>query len=80
MARVGLHRLVRAAFYAARVSVAAGVAGGAGDNEGVSDPHLAARFFAPRPARRGALTPHWNVSFVRRHSASSLSCAERSVA
>ena len=36
---------------------------------GVSDPHLAAPFFAPRPARRGSLTPDVHVTFIRRDSA-----------
>ena len=44
----------------------------------MSDPHLAAPFFAPGPALRGSLTPHLHVSSVRSHSASSLSVAERS--
>lgn len=69
MEPVGLHGLFRAAFYAARVSVAAGVDAGVGDNEGVSDPHLAAPFFAPRPARWGSLTPHMHVTVVRQNRA-----------
>jgi hypothetical protein len=39
------------------------------DSGGVSDPHLAALFFAPRPARRGSLTPHMHVTIVRRDRA-----------
>lgn len=36
---------------------------------GVSDPHLAAPFFAPRAARRGSLTPHMQVTIIRRDGA-----------
>jgi hypothetical protein len=35
----------------------------------VSDPHLAAPFFAPRAARRGSLTPHLQVTIIRRDNA-----------
>ena len=70
----------RAALYAARVVAGAGISVTVGDERGVSDPHLAAPFFAPGPVLRGSLTPHLRVSFVRLHSASSLSCARHSAA
>ena len=43
---------------------------------GVSDPHLAAPFFAPRAARRGSLTPHMQVTIIRRDSAMPVTTAE----
>jgi hypothetical protein len=43
---------------------------------GVSDPHLAAPFFAPRPALRGSLTPHMHVTIVRRDGAMPVTPAE----
>jgi hypothetical protein len=39
---------------------------------GVSDPHSAAPFFAPRPVRRGSLTPRLHVAVVRRNCAPSV--------
>jgi hypothetical protein len=45
-----------------------------------SDPHLAAPYFAPGRALRASLTPRVHVSFVRSHSASSLSGAGHSAA
>ena len=41
----------------------------AGRQRGVSDPHLAAPFFAPRPALRGSLTSHMHVTIIRRDGA-----------
>jgi hypothetical protein len=35
----------------------------------MSDPHLAAPFFAPRAARRRSLTPYMQVTIIRRDSA-----------
>jgi hypothetical protein len=45
---------------------------GAGRSGGVSDPHLAAPFFAPRPALKGSLTPHMKVTIIRRDGAMSV--------
>ena len=70
----------RAALFAARVLVRAAVDVPVCDKRGVSDPHLAAPFFAPGPAPRGSLTPHLHVPVVRRHNASSLSQAGHSAA
>jgi hypothetical protein len=42
------------------------------DNRGVSDPDFAAPFFAPRPVRRGSLTPRMHVAVVRRNRAPSV--------
>ena len=65
-ARRGIHKWLsmlhfarchRAALYAARVLVRANVSVTVADKRGVSDPHLAAPFFAPRPARRGRSRP-----------------------
>lgn len=70
----------RAALFAARVLVRAAVDVTAGDKRGVSDPHLAAPFFAPGPTLRGSLTPHLRVSLVRLRRPSSLPCAGHSAA
>ena len=48
--------LTPAAFCAAGFGIRATVAAERRDNRGVSDPHWAAPFFAPGPARRGSLT------------------------
>ena len=58
--------LTPAALCAAGIGLRAAVAVEQRDNRGVSDPHLAAPFFAPRPARSGSLTPHVHVTIVRR--------------
>ena len=42
----------------------------------MSDPHLAAPFFAPRPALRGSLTPHMRVTIIRRDGAMPVTTAE----
>jgi hypothetical protein len=55
-----------------RSRVGAAVAAEQRDNRGVRDPHLAAPLFAPRPARRGSLTPHMQVTIIRRDSAISV--------
>lgn len=73
-------RCHRAASCAARVLVRAAVDVTVGDKRGVSDPHLAAPFFAPGPTLTGSLTPHLHVSVVRRNNASSLSYAGYSAA
>ena len=52
----------RAALNAARVLVGAGVSVTASDERGVSDPHLAAPFFAPWSSWRGSLTPQYPLS------------------
>ena len=52
-----------------RPTLGAAVAAEQSGQWGVSDPHLAAPFFAPRLARRGSLTPHMHVTFVRRNRA-----------
>jgi predicted nuclease of predicted toxin-antitoxin system len=52
-----------------RSRVGAAVAAERGVKWGVSDPHLAAPFFAPRPALRGSLTPHMDVTTIRRDGA-----------
>jgi hypothetical protein len=76
---------VPAALYAAGIEVPPAVAVAQTDTRGVSDPHLAAPFFAPRPARRGSLTPNMQVMIIRRDSANvgdTVECAalSRSVA
>ena len=70
----------RAASCAARVLVRAAVDVTVGDKRGVSDPHLAAPFFAPGPTLWGSLTPHLRVSLVRLQRPSSLPCAGHSAA
>ena len=57
------------------VAVGAAVAAEQSGQWGVSDPHLAAPFFAPRPARRGSLTPHMHVTIIRRDGATSVTPA-----
>jgi len=52
-----------------RSRVGAAVAAEQSDQWGVSDPHLAAPFFAPRLALRGSLTPHMHVTIIRRDGA-----------
>ena len=54
--RIGAPR--PAALCAAGVAVDAVIAAEQSGEWGVSDPHLAAPFFAPRPARRGRSCPH----------------------
>ena len=66
LASLRLRGLTPAALCAAGVAVRAAVAAEQSGSWGVSDPHLAAPFFAPRPARRGSLTPHMHVTIVRR--------------
>ena len=65
-----------AAFCGAGFAVRAAVAAEQGAQWGVSDPHLAAPFFAPRAARRGSLTPHMQVTIIRRDSAMPVTTAE----
>jgi hypothetical protein len=60
---------VRAALCAARVAVSAAVSSSGGCIWGVSDPHFAAPFFAPRLLRRGSLTPQMLVIVVRQNRA-----------
>ncbi len=67
----------RAALYAARVIAPVGVSVTIADQRGVSDPHLAAPFFAPPRARRGSLTPHLRVSLVRSNCMQSMSVGDR---
>jgi hypothetical protein len=69
-------RCHRAALYAARVLVGAGVSVTASDERGVSDPHLAAPFFAPWSGWRGSLTPNTVVTFVRTNLACPSSAVE----
>ena len=52
-----------------RSRVGAAVAAEQSGQWGVSDPHWAAPFFAPRPARKGSLTPHMHVAVIRRDGA-----------
>lgn len=52
-----------------RCRVGAAVAAEQSGQWGVSDPDLAAPFFAPRPARKGSLTPHMHVTIIRRDGA-----------
>jgi hypothetical protein len=62
-------RLAPAALCAAGLESGAAVAAEQSGEWGVSDPHFAAPFFAPRPALRGSLTPHVHVAFVRQNRA-----------
>jgi hypothetical protein len=68
--------LTPAAFYAADVADRAAVAAERSGQWGVSDPHVAAPFFAPRPALRGSLTPHMHVTIIRRVGAMPVTTAE----
>lgn len=52
-----------------RCPVGTDVAAERSDSRGVSDPHSAAPFFAPRPPLRGSLTPHMHVTIIRRDGA-----------
>jgi hypothetical protein len=61
--------LTPAALCAAGIALRATVAVERQGKRGVSDPRLAAPFFARRPARRGSLTPHMHVTIIRRDSA-----------
>jgi hypothetical protein len=69
-----------AALYAARVQTRAVVAVVQGGKWGVSDPHFADPFFAPRRVRRGSLTPHLHASFVQSNCMHPVSFVERAAA
>ena len=56
----------------ARVAVGVTLSSSDGGIGGVSDPHLAAPFFAPRAARRGSLTPQMRLNVVRQNHALSV--------
>jgi hypothetical protein len=58
-------RCHRAAFYADRVCVLAGVGVTVGGKWGVSDPLRLPPIVVPSPSRKGSLTPHLRVVVVR---------------
>lgn len=66
--------LTPAAICAAGIAVRVAVAAEQSDSRG--DPDLAAPFFAPRPALRGSLTPHMQVTIFRRDGAMPVTPAE----